>query len=196
MLTNNRFARLALAACLFMPLLAHAHTGIGSASGFLSGIAHPIGGPDHLLAMVAIGIWAAQMGRCFIWAVPLAFVSAMALGGMLGIIGIPVPFGEQGIVVSLLLLGILIAAAIRLPLAASVAIAGLFAVFHGHAHGAEMPESASGIAYGFGFILATAALHGCGIGFGLLMQRISWTQLTRASGAAIAIFGGYWYLAA
>jgi urease accessory protein len=193
---NNRFARLALAACLFMPLLGHAHTGVGSPSGFLSGIVHPIGGSDHLLAMVAIGVWAAQMGRRYIWAVPLAFVSATALGGMLGVLGISAPLGEQGIVVTLLALGILIAAAIRLPLAASVAIAGAFAVFHGHAHGAGMPEDASWIVYGIGFALATAVLHGIGIGFGLLMQRISWPEIIRTTGAAIAVFGGYCYLAA
>ena len=193
---NNYFVRHILSAlCFFLPSLAYAHVGVGSTHGFISGIAHPIGGLDHLLAMVAVGIWAAQMGKRYIWVVPLAFVSVMALGGMLGISGITVPFAEQGIVISVLVMGILIAAAVKLPLAVSVVIVGSFAVFHGHAHGAEMPETVSGMAYGFGFILSTALLHVCGIGFGLLMQRISRPQLVRIAGVTIAVFGGYLCLA-
>ncbi|MBI5659636.1 MAG: HupE/UreJ family protein [Nitrosomonadales bacterium] len=193
---KNYFARPILAvSCFFLPFTAQAHVGTGPTNGFVVGLAHPIGGPDHLLAMVAIGIWAAQMGQRSIWAVPLAFVSDMALGGMLGVSGIPIPFGESGIAVSVLALGILIIAAAKLPLAASVVIVGLFAVFHGYAHGAEMPLGASGTAYGLGFILSTVSLYLCGIGFGILMQRISMPWVVRAAGAPIALFGGYLCLA-
>lgn len=182
--------------CFFLPSLAYAHVGAGSTHGFISGIAHPVGGLDHLLAMVAVGIWAAQLGQRSIWGVPLAFVSVMALGGVSGISGMAVPFAEQGIIISVLALGILIAAAVKLPLVASVVIAGLFAVFHGYAHGAEMPETVSGMAYGLGFVLSTALLHAGGIGFSFLMQRISMPQLVRITGAAVTAFGGYLYLAA
>lgn len=192
---NSRFARVVLAFCLLLPPLAHAHAGVGAISGFASGLAHPISGLDHLLAMLAIGIWAAQMGRRSIWAVPLAFVSVMALGGMLVVLGGAVSFAEPGIAVSVLALGILIVAAARLPLAASIVVAGLFAVFHGYAHGTGMPLGASGTAYGIGFILSTASLHLCGIGSGVLMQRVSVPWIVRAAGAPIALFGGYLCLA-
>ncbi|MBI4937162.1 MAG: HupE/UreJ family protein [Nitrosomonadales bacterium] len=188
---KDRLVRFAFALCLFPPTLALAHTGVAPANGFISGLAHPVGGPDHILAMLATGIWATQMGRRFIWAAPLAFVSVMALGGALGISGISIPFSEGGIAVSVLALGILIAAAVKLPLAASVVIAGLFGIFHGHAHGAGMPLGVSGIAYGLGLILSTASLHLCGIGFGHLMRRVSRPALVRVAGAAIASFGGY-----
>ena len=184
------------ALCILLPSLAYAHVGAGSTQGFISGVAHPVGGLDHLLAMVAVGIWAVQMGQRSIWVVPLAFVSVMALGGVSGISGMAVPLAEQGIIISVLALGILIAAAVRLPLAASVVIVGLFAVFHGYAHGTEMPETVSGMAYGLGFILSTVLLHACGIGSGFLMQRISGPQLVRIAGAAVTAFGGYLYLAA
>lgn len=187
--------RTALALCLFTPLLSHAHAGAGSASGFVSGMAHPFGGMDHLLAMLAIGIWAAQMGQRFLWAVPLAFVSAMVLGGMLGISGVAVSFSEQGIVASLLALGILIAAAIRPPLAVSAALAGSFAIFHGLIHGAEMSVSVTGAAYSLGLAFATAALHMSGVCFCLLVRQISKPLYSRIAGFFIAIFGGYLYLA-
>lgn len=195
MLTNSRFARVALAFCLLLPPLAHAHSGVGPASGFASGLAHPISGLDHLSAMLAIGIWAAQMGRRSTWAVPLAFVCVVALGGMLGFWGGAAFFAEPGIAVSVLALGILIVAAAKLPLAASVVVAGLFAAFHGYAHGAEMPLGVSGTAYVIGFILSTTSLHLCGIGFGLLMQRFFASWIVRAAGAPIALFGGYLCLA-
>lgn len=187
--------RAALALCLFTPLLSYAHVGAGPVSGFVSGIAHPFGGMDHLLAMLAIGIWAAQMGQRSLWVVPLAFVSAMTLGGALGISGITISFGEQGIVASLLVLGILIAAAIRLPLAACAALAGAFAIFHGLIHGAEMPGNTPGATYSLGLVFATAALHMSGIGFSLLVRRISRPLYVRAAGFFIAMFGGYLYLA-
>lgn len=193
---KDRLARFACALYLFLPFMAHAHTGVAPANGFISGLAHPVGGPDHILAMLAVGIWASQMGRRFIWAAPLAFVSVMALGGALGVSGAAIPFGEGGIAVSVLALGILIVAAVKLPLAASVVIVGLFGIFHGHAHGAEMPLGVSGIAYGLGLILSTASLHLSGTGFCLMMRWISRPAIVRIAGAAIASFGGYLCLAA
>lgn len=191
----SRLIRVVPVFCLSLPSLAYAHAGDRSAGGFISGLAHPVVGPDHLLVMLAVGIWATQMGQRSIWAVPLAFVGAMALGGAMGVAGQALPFNETGIAVSVLVAGVLIVAAARLPLIAGIAVAGLFAALHGHAHGTEMPGSVSGIAYGIGFILSTASLHFCGIGFGLLMRRIAMPQITRAAGVFIAAFGGYLCLA-
>jgi urease accessory protein len=177
---------------LFLPSLAQAHPGVpGHAHGLGSGLTHPFTGLDHICAMVAVGLWAAQCGGRAVWLVPLTFVSVMALGGLLGVAGVVVPFVETGIVMSVLVLGVLIAAAVRLPLAASVAIVGLFALFHGQAHGAEMPASASGLVYGAGFVMATACLHVCGIGMGLLAQRWGTARLVRYAGGAIAACGVY-----
>ena len=181
-----------LLAVSFLPTLAQAHPGIpGHTHGFANGLAHPLTGLDHILAMIAVGLWAAQRGGRALWVVPLAFVSAMALGGMLGMAGGALPLAEPGIAASVLILGILIAACIRLPLAASALIVGSFALFHGFAHGAEMPATASGLAYGMGAMLATASLHFLGIGLGLAAkQRVS-MQLVRYVGAAIAFCGIY-----
>lgn len=178
-----------LAALLLTASGLHAHTGIGSTSGFAHGVAHPLGGLDHLLAMIAVGLWAAQLGGRAIWAVPASFVGVMALGGALGMLGINVPFVEGGIGVSVLTLGVLIAAAARLPLAASVAIVGIFAIFHGHAHGAEMPAAISGWLYAAGFVIATAFLHLCGIGTGIALEKLSAPAVTRFAGAAIFVAG-------
>ena len=151
------FMALSLAA---MPALAH--TGLHIGSGFASGVAHPFLGLDHLLAMVMVGLWAAQQqGQWQRMAPPLAFVSCMAAGAYLGESGLPLPHVETGIAVSVLALGLLTAFAVRMPVAVSVAMIGLFAVFHGHAHGAEMPAVALG-SYMPGFILSTALLHGLG----------------------------------
>src|SRR3989338_2858962 len=122
-----------------LPSFAYAHAGIGEASDFLHGLAHPAGGLDHVCAMLAVGLWAAQMGGRSVWAVPLTFVSVMALGGALPMLGVSLPFVEPGIVLSVLLPGVLIAASIRLPLWLSSSAVGLFALWHGHAHGAEIP---------------------------------------------------------
>lgn len=141
---------------------AHAHTG-GHVGGFASGFGHPFLGLDHLLAMVAVGIWAGQAGGRSLWIVPAAFVAAMAAGGALAVAGIGLPLVEAGILASVVLLGLLIAAAVRLPLPAAAAIAALFALFHGQAHGAEMPAAASPLLYGLGFLGATALLHALGV---------------------------------
>jgi urease accessory protein len=180
---------LPVAALLVVPTLAYAHGGVGEASGFLRGVSHPLGGLDHICAMIAVGLWAAQMGGRSIWAVPLAFVSVMALGGAIGMMGSNLPFIEQGIILSVIMLGVFIAAAIRLPLAASIIIVGLFALCHGHAHGVEMPGTVSGVAYAAGFVLATASLHACGIGLGIGIQKLATARVVRFAGAAVALCG-------
>lgn len=174
-----------------LPSFAYAHVGIGEASGFMHGFAHPASGLDHVCAMLAVGLWAAQMGGRSVWAVPLTFVSVMVLGSALPMLGISLPFVERGIVLSVLLLGVLIAASIRLPLWLSSGMIGLFALWHGHAHGAEMPAVASGMAYALGFMLATALLHIIGIAFGLGMQRLTRERVVHFAGAGITLCGMY-----
>ena len=163
--------KLTLALSSFLlPTVAYAHAGTGE--GFLRGLQHPLGGIDHVLAMLAVGIWAAQRGGRAFWLVPATFVVTMAVGGLIGAMGIAVPFTEACIVLSVLVLGLLVAGAARLSPAASAAIVGLLAVFHGLAHGSEIPADASGWAYGAGFLVATASLLGLGIAVALLMRRI------------------------
>ena len=178
----------ALLAALFLPTLAGAHPGHG-AGGVVNGLAHPLQGLDHLLAMLAVGLWAAQLGGRARWAVPAAFVGAMAVGGALGMAGAGLPLAEQGIAASVLILGLLIAAAVRLPLVAGAALVGIFALCHGYAHGAEMPETAAGAVYALGFAGATALLHGCGFGLGVLLQRGAKAEWLRAGGVAISAVG-------
>lgn len=180
-----------VAAGLLLPSFAYAHVSVGEASGFMHGLTHPTSGLDHACAMLAVGLWAAQMGGRSVWAVPLTFVGVMALGGALPMLGTSLPFVETGIVLSVLLLGVLIAAAVRLPLLLSGSMVGLFALWHGHAHGVEMPELASGIGYALGFVLATALLHVIGIAFGLGMQRLARERVIHAAGAGIALCGVY-----
>ena len=176
---------------LMFPTLAFAHTGVGQTTGFMHGFGHPVGGADHILAMVAVGLWAAQIGGRALWVVPCTFVSIMVLGGILGFSGVLVPFVEEGILVSILILGILIAGAFKLPLVYSSLLVGIFAIFHGHAHGAEMPESIGAASYAVGFALATAMLNLAGIGLGMLMKKINMQTVTRFAGAAIAVSGIY-----
>jgi urease accessory protein len=177
---------------MFAATSAEAHVGVGDTHGFVHGFAHPIGGIDHVLAMVAVGLFAAQLGGRALWLVPLAFVSMMGIGGALGVAGIGLPFVEIGIGLSVAVLGVVVAAEAHLPTAAAIALAGLFAVFHGHAHGTEMPETMSGLTYGLGFILATAALHATGIGLGLGLSRMTGavgTRAVQAGGGVIALAG-------
>lgn len=181
---------------LLLPSFAHAHIGAGEASGWMHGLSHPFSGLDHVCAMIAVGLWAAQMGGRALWRVPLAFVSVMILGGLLGMAAIPVPFIEAGIGMSLLVLGVLIAAAVRLPLPVSIAMVGVFALFHGYAHGAEMPQSVSGLGYAAGFMLATALLHASGIGVALFLKHLERAMLLRTAGGAVAVCGSYLWFAA
>jgi urease accessory protein len=183
---------LTLLGVFLLPALGQAHPGIpGHAHGFSGGLVHPLSGLDHILAMIAVGLWAAQRGGRAIWAIPLAFVSVMALGGLLGMTGGLFPFAEVGIVASVLILGLLIAARIRLPLSESVLIVGLFALFHGYAHGMEMPAMVTGLDFGIGFLLATAALHLCGVSLGLVAKQQGSMQMVRYLGVGIAVSGLY-----
>jgi len=166
---------------------AYAHIIPGDVHGFTSGFAHPLHGLDHILVMAAVGLWAAQLGGRARWLVPASFVGVMALGGALAMAGLRIPFTEEGILLSVLVMGILVAVAARFPLAACMAIVGLFAFFHGHSHGTEMPANALGCAYGLGFVLATALLHASGIVLGTTAQQLSKTPVIRFAGAAIAM---------
>ena len=174
------------------PSLAFAHTGVGDTAGFSHGFLHPLTGLDHVLAMVMVGIFAWQLGGRALWLVPSTFVALMAVGGALGVAGIGVPFVEAGIALSVIVLGAIVALRVRAPVAVAMAVVGLFAIFHGHAHGAEMPESAAGIAYGLGFMLATALLHAAGIGLGFLIGWVGERKgpiVVRTAGAAAALAG-------
>ena len=167
---------------------AHAHVGAGLTSSFSAGFGHPLVGLDHIAVMVAVGLWAAQKGGRAIWAWPLAFVGVMLVGSLLGMAHVPLPFVEPAILASVVALGLLVALAVELPVGAGAAIVGVFALFHGHAHGTEVAAGASGIDYMAGFALATALLHALGIAVGIgLGTRFS--GLVRAAGAACAALG-------
>lgn len=165
-----------------------AHTGAGPVSGLAAGFGHPIGGLDHVLAMVAVGVLAAQMGGRALWALPAAFVGTMLLGGMAGVAGLPLPFVELGITGSVIILGAVIALGRRMPLPAAAVLTGAMALFHGHAHGTEMPLSVGGLDYAIGFALATAMLHGLGLALGLgLHQAVARLAFVRESLAPLAV---------
>jgi urease accessory protein len=192
MTTRLAFRALTAATAILLPTAASAHTGAGSAVGFVHGFVHPVSGIDHVLAMIAVGIFAANLGGRALWAVPATFVSVMALGGALGMAGIAVPFVEAGIAASVVVLGLAVALRWQWPVAAAMALVGSFAVFHGHAHGAEMPVDASGFEYAAGFMIATALLHAVGIGFGLGIARFGRAhapQAIRFGGVAMAVAG-------
>jgi urease accessory protein len=135
----------------------------------MHGFMHPLGGLDHQLAMILVGVFAYQLGGRALWLVPLTFVGIMAVGGFLGIAGIPVPFIKVGIALSVIVLGAIVAFGVKIPVAAAMGIVGLFAIFHGHAHGSEMPLDASDLEHGLGFMLATASLHAVGVGIGFMI---------------------------
>lgn len=166
-----------------------AHTLVAEATSGLAGLMHPFLGLDHLLAMLAVGLWAAQQGGNRLWQLPLAFLSMMLVGALLGQTGFTLPLIEAGIASSLLLLGLMLTFAIRLAIVPSMLMVGLFAVFHGYAHGAEMPQNMAMIDYAVGFMLATGILHGLGIGLGLLARSGQSEKLLRLSGIAIGLTG-------
>lgn len=174
------------------PSAAFAHTGVGDVHGFAHGFLHPLSGLDHVLAMVAVGLFAAQRGGRALWLVPLAFLGMMIAGGALGAAGVGLPYVEAGIALSVVVLGAAVALRLDLPTTLAMALVGVFAVFHGHAHGAEMPETASGLAYGAGFIGATALLHAVGLGLGLALGRTQTPlggRLAQGAGGAMALAG-------
>ncbi|MEW9835804.1 HupE/UreJ family protein [Mesorhizobium marinum] len=183
------FASLLLAGAALLPSLALAHTGTSVAGGFLSGFSHPILGWDHVLAMVAVGLWGAFLGAPAMWLLPVVFPLVMAFGAVLGIVGVPVPAVETGIAASAIVLGLLIAFAARPPLWIAAIIVGAFAIFHGHAHGTELPYAANSFAYAVGFVIATGLLHLVGIGFGLPVKKPAGRIAVRAAGGIISMVG-------
>lgn len=181
--------RLVLPLLLAMAGPALAHTGGGEASGLLSGLAHPVSGWDHILAMVAVGLWGAQLGAPAIWVLPVAFPVVMAFGGLAGLLGVDLPGVEVGIALSALVLGAMVLLEIRAPLAVAAAMVSVFAVFHGHAHGAELPEGANGLLYSLGFVVATGLLHALGIAIGLVHRWPAGRVALRGAGAVVAAAG-------
>jgi len=175
---------------------AYAHEATGLAGGFTSGFMHPLLGADHVAAMVAVGLWGAVLGGSAIWLLPVVFPLVMAFGGALGVLGIPLPSVEVGIALSALVLGCMVFFAARPPLWAAAIIVGLFAVFHGHAHGTELPEAASPLAFSIGFVLATGLLHLCGILLSLLSRWRAGRAVVRGGGAIIALAGALFLLRA
>lgn len=182
-------AGLLLLLLLLTALPAEAHTGAGAVGGLFGGFLHPIFGLDHVVAMVAVGLWGAFLGAPAIWLLPVVFPLVMAGGGVLGILGVPIPAVETGIALSAIVLGTMVAFAARPPLWFAALIVGAFAVFHGHAHGAELPPGADAVAFSAGFVIATGLLHLCGIGIGLLARWPAGKIAVRAAGGVIAILG-------
>jgi urease accessory protein len=169
--------------------LASSHEGTDLAGGFSSGFMHPIVGWDHVVAMVAVGLWGAFLGTPAIWILPVVFPLVMAFGGALGVMGVPVPAVETGIAVSAVILGLMVAAAARPNIWVAALIVGIFAIFHGHAHGTELPGAVNPIAYSLGFVFATGLLHLAGIAFGSLAHWPAGKMLVRAGGGVIALAG-------
>jgi len=187
-----RATRSLLAGAVLLPLLATpllAHTGKGHVAGFLSGFQHPWSGLDHVAAMVAVGIWGAQLGNPAIWVLPVAFPMLMAVGGVLGLLGVPLPGIEVGIALSALFLGMMVLGERKPRLAVAVAVVGVFALFHGHAHGTELPSGQSALLYSMGFVVGTGTLHGVGISLGLAHRWPAGRAALRVAGACIAMAG-------
>ncbi|MET0028366.1 MAG: HupE/UreJ family protein [Candidatus Thiodiazotropha sp.] len=166
-----------------------AHTDIAMGGGMMNGFLHPVSGWDHVVAMIAVGLWGAFLGRPAIWVLPITFPLVMAFGGALGVAGIPVPSVELGIALSAVVLGLQVALASRPPLWLAALIVGVFAIFHGHAHGTELPQAASPIAYSIGFVVSTGLLHLSGILFGLLTRWPAGKLAVQTGGGLIALTG-------
>jgi urease accessory protein len=178
-----------LAAAMLWPVAVWAHAESGKADGFLAGLHHPISGPDHILAMISVGLWGAQLGAPAIWLLPVTFPIVMAFGGMLGLIGVPLPGVEIGIATSAIILGVAVLSEWRPPLWVAALIVGIFAIFHGHAHGTELPPGSSGMLYSIGFVMATGLLHAFGITIGLI-HRWNWGRWAlRFAGTVVALAG-------
>lgn len=175
-----------------MPLGAYAHTeSAATAGGLIAGLLHPLSGLDHVLAMLAVGMWGALLGNPALWVLPVAFPMVMAFGGIAGILGLPLPAVELGITLSVIVLGAMIAFDRRPVLPIAGLLVAFFAVFHGYAHGVELPSQASGVAYSAGFVIATGMIHLAGIGIGFVVQLPRGLGVLRSGGAAIALTGLY-----
>jgi urease accessory protein len=178
---------------IFVPASALAHEEAGQALGFLSGLTHPISGLDHVMAMVAVGLWGAVLGAPAIWVLPVAFPMMMAVGGLMGLLGFPVPGVEIGIAVSAIVLGGMVLTERRPYLWIATTIVAIFAIFHGHAHGRELPEGASALLYSLGFVIATGTLHAVGILLGVAHRWSMGRHAIRAAGAGIALAGLFFF---
>jgi urease accessory protein len=166
-----------------------AHVQQGQAIGFITGLEHPWSGLDHVLAMIAVGIWGAQLGNPALWILPVTFPMVMSLGAMMGLLGIPLPGIEIGIAVSAILLGAMVLGEVRPKLYIAAVMVGFFAIFHGHAHGTELPAGQSGLLYSMGFVIATGVLHGIGILIGTIHRWPAGKMALRGAGAFIAVMG-------
>ena len=198
-MTKTYFARCVLAAAVCLtaiqfPDAALAHTEGDQVSGFLSGLSHPVSGWDHILAMIAVGLWGALLGPPALWILPIAFPVAMAAGGMLGLLGIPLPFVEIGIAISSIVLGCFILGNIRMSLAIAIPLVVVFALFHGHAHGTELSPGSDAILYSLGFVIATGLLHAFGIGIGAAVKLPSGRTIVQALGGGVLLGGVYFLL--
>src|SRR5512137_1345631 len=188
-MTGTAALRLDLLACKLVPVAAVAHQETGQAAGFLAGLAHPVSGLDHVLAMVAVGLWGAVLGAPAIWVLPVAFPLVMAVGGLLGLLGIPLPGIELGIAISAVVLGGMVLAEVRPPLWLAAAVVAFFAIFHGHAHGTEIAAGTSALFYSLGFVMATGLLHAAGIAIGVLHRWPAGRLLVRAAGGGVGLAG-------
>ena len=168
---------------------AFAHVQQGQAQGFLTGLRHPVSGLDHVLAMISVGLWGAQLGAPAVWLLPVTFPVVMAFGGFLGLVGIPLPGVEVGIALSAVLLGLMVAREAKPSLVAAALLVGFFAIFHGHAHGTELPPGQSGLMYSIGFVIATGCLHGVGIAIGVVHKWPAGKAALRFAGALVALAG-------
>ncbi len=187
---------LLLGIALLWPEPAIAHEERGQALGFLTGLSHPVSGLDHILAMIAVGLWGAQLGAPALWLLPVAFPMVMALGGAMGLMGLRLPGVEIGIALSALVLGAMILREARPPVPVATLIVAFFAIFHGHAHGTELPEGASGLLYSAGFVVATGCLHAIGIAIGMIHRWRGGRVALRAGGGIVALAGLYFLLGA
>jgi len=169
--------------------VASAHQESGQTAGFLAGLAHPVSGMDHVLAMIAVGLWGAVLGAPAIWVLPVAFPVVMAFGGLLGLLGFSLPGVEIGIAVSAIVLGAMVATEVRPPIALAAVIVAFFAIFHGHAHGRELPEGTSALLYSLGFVVATGLLHAVGIVLGVAHRWPAGRQVVRVAGGGVALAG-------
>jgi urease accessory protein len=168
---------------------AHAHVQHGESASFLTGFHHPISGLDHVVAMIAVGLWGAQLGAPAVWLLPVAFPMVMAMGGMMGLMGVGLPGTEIGIAASAILLGSAVMSEVRPPLVVAAVIVALFAIFHGYAHGAELPPGQNGLLYSMGFVIATGCLHAVGITIGVIHRWLWGQKLLRVAGGAVALAG-------
>ena len=186
---NSFICFLVLAVSLLWAASAQAHVERGQAIDFITGLEHPWSGLDHVLAMIAVGLWGAQLGNPALWILPVTFPMVMSLGAMMGLLGIPLPGIEIGIAVSAILLGAMVLGEVKPKLYIAAVMVGFFAIFHGHAHGTELPAGQSGLLYSMGFVIATGCLHGIGITIGLIHRWPAGKLALRGAGAFIAAMG-------